>query len=201
MVQTTKRTTRSSKSSKRRGRSKSSTKLTLAQAVQKAVQQKYKVTIQSRGGRIQKKIWYACREKLGYDVSAQVKKDGRSFNASNFWKQWNGKVFPALFGDVEEPKYSAIEMATMMGQLYDTVSSEPEQALVDLLEYNQESLKRRNGNGDNGIDEEEFDEDEEEDDLLEDEEDDFDDDDEEEFEADELLEEEEDFDDEEEIEY
>lgn len=196
MVQATKRTTRSSKSSRRRSKSKSNTKLTLAKSVQRAIQQKYKVTIQSREGRIHKKVWYACREKLGYDVSAQVKKDGRSFNASNFWKQWNSNIFPGLFGDVEEPKYSAIEMAAMMGQLYDTVSSEPEQALVDLLEYNQESLKRRNGNSDNEIDEEEFDEDEE-DDLLED---DFEDD-EEEFEVDELLEEEDDFDEEEEIEY
>ncbi len=81
-------------------------------------------------------------EKLGLDIAAQVKKKGG--NKKFDWQKWNTKVFPRLFGQPDALKYPPEVGAIAMSLLYDTIRTDPEQAVADLVEFNRASLERRN---------------------------------------------------------
>ncbi|WP_196797486.1 primosomal protein [Gloeocapsa sp. PCC 7428] len=102
----------------------------------------YGVKLQLRDARVSTKIGHATREKLGLDIAAQVKKKGG--NKKFDWQRWNTKVFPRLFGQPDALKYSPEVVAIVMSLLYDTIRTDPEQAVADLVEFNRASLERRN---------------------------------------------------------
>lgn len=76
-----------------------------------------------------------------------------------------------MFGQPDALKYAPEVVAIFMSMLYDTISTDPEQAIADLVEFNRASLERRNSFQEQ--EEEELDDldDELEEDLDEDEED------------------------------
>lgn len=102
----------------------------------------YGVKLQLRDARVSTKIRHATREKLGLDIAAQVKKKGG--NKKFDWQRWNTKVFPRLFGQPDALKYPPEVVAILMSLLYDTIRTDPEQAVADLVEFNRASLERRN---------------------------------------------------------
>jgi hypothetical protein len=149
-----------------------------AQALLKSVQQlvasKYKVKLQMRDKRVSTKVGHAAREKLGLDLAAQVKKAGKQFN----WNDWNNKIFPKLFGKPDALKYEPDVIARVMSLIYDTVSTDPEQGVQDLVEFNRASLERRNAfqqvEDDDDLDDDDLDDDL--DDILDEDDDDLGDD-------------------------
>ncbi|MFW9262400.1 primosomal protein [Nostoc sp. CALU 546] len=102
----------------------------------------YGVKLQLRDSRVSTKIGHAAREKLGLDIAAQVKKKGG--NKKFDWQKWNTKLFTKLFGQPDALKYAPEVVAIFMSMLYDTISTDPEQAITDLVEFNRASLERRN---------------------------------------------------------
>ncbi|MCV3217116.1 hypothetical protein OGM63_27015 [Plectonema radiosum NIES-515] len=102
----------------------------------------YGVKLQLRDSRVSTKIGHAAREKLGLDIAAQVKKKGG--NKKFDWQKWNTKLFTKLFGQPDALKYAPEVVAIFMSMLYDTISTDPEQAIADLVEFNRASLERRN---------------------------------------------------------
>ncbi|MCU0542644.1 MAG: hypothetical protein MUE44_10680 [Oscillatoriaceae cyanobacterium Prado104] len=117
----------------------------LVKQIRNAIHKKYGVTIQRRDSRISTKIGHAAREKLGLDVQAQInKRNGRSNGKKFDWNDWNNTVFPKLFGRPDALKYDVEVIALVMGKLYDSISDNPDVAIVDLVEFNAQSLKRRN---------------------------------------------------------
>jgi hypothetical protein len=148
----------------------------LAQRIKTAIDRCYKVQISDRNQRTETKVGYAVREKLGLDVLAQLRKQGKykNGNTANFWREFNNSVFPKILGEPTELKYPVRIVAQAIALLYDSISTD--RPIEDLVEFNAQSLNRRNGNG-NGNEEtvgdlddieDDFDSDDEEiDDLLE----------------------------------
>ena len=115
---------------------------TLLKELRNLVFKEYGVKLQLRDARVSTKIGHATREKLGLDIAAQVKKKGG--NKKFDWQRWNTKVFPRLFGQPDALKYPPEVVAVLMSLLYDTIHTDPEQAVADLVEFNRASLERRN---------------------------------------------------------
>lgn len=169
----------------------------LVKIIRNAIHKKYGVTIQRRDSRVSTKVGHAAREKLGLDVQAQINKRNGNGNGKKFdWQDWNNTVFPKLLGRPDALKYDTEVVAMTMSKLYDSVSENTEMAIADLVEFNVQSLKRRNEMAkESEEDDEEFDEEDDDDEIddaldeLDDEEDeedeDEDEDDEEDFEVDE----------------
>lgn len=130
----------------------------------------YKVNLNDRKKRVALKVYHALREKMGLDLQTQVRKNNGTFD----WQKWNTKVFVLLFGKPEAPKYSAPVMAKIASYFYDTISEEPTQAVADLVEFNRQSLERRNAIQEQTEDEDLEGDDEEFDDSVLDDEDDLD---------------------------
>jgi hypothetical protein len=114
----------------------------LLEELRNLVFKEYGVKLQLRDARVSTKIGHATREKLGLDIAAQVKKKGG--NKKFDWQRWNTKVFPRLFGQPDALKYPPEVVAILMSLLYDTIRTDPEQAVADLVEFNRASLERRN---------------------------------------------------------
>ena len=114
----------------------------LLKELRNLVFKEYGVKLQLRDTRVSTKIGHATREKLGLDIAAQVKKKGG--NKKFDWQRWNTKVFPRLFGQPDALKYPPEVVAILMSLLYDTIRTDPEQAVSDLVEFNRASLERRN---------------------------------------------------------
>lgn len=114
----------------------------LLKELRNLVFKEYGVKLQLRDARVSTKIGHATREKLGLDIAAQVKKKGG--NKKFDWQRWNTKVFPRLFGQPDALKYPPEVVAILMSLLYDTIRTNPEQAVADLVEFNRASLERRN---------------------------------------------------------
>ncbi|MFH7025243.1 MAG: primosomal protein [Heteroscytonema crispum UTEX LB 1556] len=116
--------------------------LALLKELRNLIFKEYGVKLQLRDSRVSTKIGHAAREKLGLDIAAQVKK--KSGNKKFDWQKWNTKLFPKLFGQPDALKYAPEVVAIFMSMLYDTISTDLEQAIVDLVEFNRASLERRN---------------------------------------------------------
>lgn len=116
--------------------------LGLLKELRNLIFKEYGVKLQLRDSRVSTKIGHAAREKLGLDIAAQVKKKGG--NKKFDWQKWNTKLFPKLFGQPDALKYAPEVVAIFMSMLYDTISTDPEQAIADLVEFNRASLERRN---------------------------------------------------------
>lgn len=114
----------------------------LLKELRNLVFKEYGVKLQLRDARVSTKIGHATREKLGLDIAAQVKKKGG--NKKFDWQRWNTKVFPRLFGQPDALKYPPEVVAIVMSLLYDTIRTDSEQAVADLVEFNRASLERRN---------------------------------------------------------
>lgn len=99
----------------------------------------YGVTLKSRQRRIEERVYYGCREKLAYAIMGQMNGQAEKFD----WQAWN-KLFAKVFGDIDSIKYSAKFMALTISKLDDAIPEEPKEAIAALIEYNKESLKRRN---------------------------------------------------------
>ncbi|WP_445172504.1 hypothetical protein [Microcoleus sp.] len=170
----------------------------LVKQIRNTIHKKYGVTIQRRDSRISTKVGHAIREKLGLDIQAQLNKRNGNGNGKKFdWQDWNNTVFPKLVGRPDELKYDVEVVALAMSQLYDTIADNPQAAIADLMEFNAQSLKRRNelaksSEEDTEELDEDDDDDDEDDDIL-DEIDEDDDDDDEDEESDEDDDEEDDF--------
>ncbi|WP_341731878.1 hypothetical protein [Microcoleus sp. EPA2] len=170
----------------------------LVKQIRNTIHKKYGVTIQRRDSRISTKVGHAIREKLGLDIQAQLNKRNGNGNGKKFdWQEWNNTVFPKLVGRPDELKYDVEVVALAMSQLYDTIADNPQAAIADLMEFNAQSLKRRNelaksSEEDTEELDEDDDDDDEDDDIL-DEIDDDDDDEEGDEESDEDDDEEDDF--------
>ncbi|TAF02875.1 MAG: primosomal protein [Nostocales cyanobacterium] len=157
--------------------------LTLLKELRNLIFKEYGIKLQLRDSRISTKIGHAAREKLGLDIAAQVKKKGG--NKKFDWQKWNSKLFPKLFGHPDAMKYPPEVVAIFMSMLYDTISTDPEQAIADLVEFNRASLERRNS----FQEQEEEELDDLDDELDEDDDEDLDEDEEEELDEDDDLDE------------
>ena len=115
--------------------------LALLKELRNLIFKEYGVKLQLRDSRVSTKIGHAAREKLGLDIAAQVKKKGG--NKKFDWQKWNTKLFTKLFGQPDALKYAPEVVAIFMSMLYDTISTDPEQAIADLVEFNRASLERR----------------------------------------------------------
>lgn len=154
----------------------------LVKIIRNAIHKKYGVTIQRRDSRVSTKVGHATREKLGLDVQAQINKRNGNGNGKKFdWQEWNNTVFPKLFGRPDALKYDTEVVAMAMGKLYDSISENTEMAIADLVEFNVQSLKRRNEIAkESEVEDDDFDDDEDEiDDVLDELDDEEDDEDEE----------------------
>lgn len=116
--------------------------LALLKELRNLIFKEYGVKLQLRDSRVSTKIGHAAREKLGLDIAAQVKKKGG--NKKFDWQKWNTKLFTKLFGQPDALKYAPEVVAIFMSMLYDTINTDPEQAIADLVEFNRASLERRN---------------------------------------------------------
>lgn len=116
--------------------------LALLKELRNLIFKEYGVKLQLRDSRVSTKIGHAAREKLGLDIAAQVKK--KAGNKKFDWQKWNTKLFPKLFGQPDALKYAPEVVAIFMSMLYDTISTDPDQAIADLVEFNRASLERRN---------------------------------------------------------
>lgn len=117
----------------------------LVKQIRNTIHKKYGVTIQRRNSRISTKVGHAIREKLGLDIQAQLNKRNGNGNGKKFdWQEWNNTVFPKLVGRPDELKYDVEVVALAMSQLYDSIAENPQAAIADLMEFNAQSLKRRN---------------------------------------------------------
>ncbi len=140
----------------------------LVKQIRNTIHKKYGVTIQRRDSRISTKVGHAIREKLGLDIQAQLNKRNGNGNGKKFdWQEWNNTVFPKLVGRPDELKYDVEVVALAMSQLYDSIAENPQAAIADLMEFNAQSLKRRNELAKSSEeDTEELDDDDEDDDIL-----------------------------------
>lgn len=130
----------------------------LLEEVRNAIYKSFKVKLQTRDKRIAIKVGHATKEKLGLDIAAQVRKSGKQMN----WDKWNNQVFPKLFGRPDALDYDVEVVALCMAMLYDVFELDVNQAIKGLVEFNQESLKKRNDyKKENETDDEDDDEDEE----------------------------------------
>ncbi|NES97517.1 MAG: hypothetical protein F6K32_20315 [Desertifilum sp. SIO1I2] len=117
----------------------------LVKAIRNLIHKKYGVTIQRRDSRVSTKVGHAVREKLGLDIQAQINKRNGNGNGRKFdWQEWNNTTFPKLFGRPDALKHDVEVVALFMSKLYDTISGTTEGAIADLVEFNVQSLKRRN---------------------------------------------------------
>lgn len=136
--------------------------------VRTTILKKFGVKIQLREKRLQTKIGHATKEKLGLDIAAQLKKNGKTMN----WQRWNNEVFPALFGQPDALRHDIQVIALVMAKLYDVFELDPTEAIKGLVKFNQESLAKRNSynkqDESDDFDDLDSDEDEEEDDSEED---------------------------------
>ncbi|WP_143171202.1 hypothetical protein [[Phormidium ambiguum] IAM M-71] len=136
--------------------------------VRTTILKKFGVKIQLREKRLQTKIGHATKEKLGLDIAAQLKKNGKTMN----WQRWNNEVFPALFGQPDALRHDIQVIALVMAKLYDVFELDPQEAIKGLVKFNQESLAKRNSynkqDDEDDFDDLDSDEDEEEDDSEED---------------------------------
>jgi hypothetical protein len=104
-----------------------------------AIAKFFTVALRDRDQRQSTKVGYAAREILGNDLSAMLKKNGKTLD----WTRFN-KFFAHVFGEPEDLKYSPRVIAALMAQLFDRFSLDVDVAIEQLVEVNRESLDRRN---------------------------------------------------------
>jgi hypothetical protein len=104
-----------------------------------AIAKYFTVALRDRDQRQSTKVGYAAREILGNDLSAMLKKHGKTLD----WTRFN-KFFAYVFGEPEDLKYSPRVIAALMAQFFDRFSLDPDVAIEQLVEVNRESLDRRN---------------------------------------------------------
>jgi hypothetical protein len=104
-----------------------------------AIAKYFTVALRDRDQRQSTKVGYAAREILGNDLSAMLKKQGKTLD----WTRFN-KFFAHVFGEPEDLKYSPRVIAALMAQFFDRFSLDPDVAIEQLVEVNRESLDRRN---------------------------------------------------------
>jgi hypothetical protein len=104
-----------------------------------AIAKFFTVALRDREQRQSTKVGYAAREILGNDLSAMLKKNGKTLD----WTRFN-KFFAHVFGEPEDLKYSPRVIAALMAQLFDRFSLDVDVAIEQLVEFNRESLDRRN---------------------------------------------------------
>jgi hypothetical protein len=104
-----------------------------------AIAKFFTVPLRDREQRQSTKVGYAAREILGNDLSAMLKKNGKTLD----WNRFN-KFFAHVFGEPEDLKYSPRVIAALMAQLFDRFSLDVDIAIEQLVEFNRESLDRRN---------------------------------------------------------
>ena len=150
MVTSRKRTTKSNGNGQKNSTAQSASEMTaskLAQRIRSAIKQTYKVQIATRDERLATKVGHAAREKLGKDIQAQLDKQRRNGNGKNIsfnWREWNATIFPKILGEPDHLQYPVETVADAMSLLYDSISEGTEGAIADLVQFNAESLKRRN---------------------------------------------------------
>ena len=115
----------------------------LAKQIRSVVYKHFKVLLPTREEQQLKSLAYGAKDKLGRAIARMVAKKNGTMN----WKLWNEKIFPALFGDLSKNevklKHSAEVIALAIARLFDGISEEAEQAIADLIAYNQESFNSR----------------------------------------------------------
>jgi hypothetical protein len=111
----------------------------LAAQLPLAIAKYFTVALRERDQRQSTKVGYAAREILGNDLSAMLKKHGKTLD----WTRFN-KFFAYVFGEPEDLKYSPRVIAALMAQFFDRFSLDPDVAIEQLVEVNRESLDRRN---------------------------------------------------------
>jgi hypothetical protein len=104
-----------------------------------AIGKYFTVALRDRDQRQSTKVGYAAREILGNDLSAMLKKNGKTLD----WTRFN-KFFAHVFGEPEDLKYSPRVIAALMAQFFDRFSLDVDVAIEQLVEFNRESLDRRN---------------------------------------------------------
>jgi hypothetical protein len=112
---------------------------TLTAQLPQAIAKYFTVALRDRDQRQSTKVGYAAREILGNDLSAMLKKQGKTLD----WTRFN-KFFAHVFGEPEDLKYSPRVIAALMAQFFDRFSLDPDVAIEQLVEVNRESLDRRN---------------------------------------------------------
>ncbi|MGB3204770.1 MAG: hypothetical protein WBB28_07285 [Crinalium sp.] len=114
-----------------------------AQQIRSVVYKQFKVALPTREQQQLKSLAYGAKDKLGRAIARMVAKKNGTMN----WKLWNEKVFPFLFGELGQTevklKHSAEVIALAISHLFDGISQEAEQAIADLIAYNQESFNSR----------------------------------------------------------
>ena len=115
----------------------------LAKQIRSVVYKHFKVALPTREEQQLKSLAYGAKDKLGRAIARMVAKRNGKMN----WELWNNRIFPALFGDLSKTevklKYSAETIALAMARLFDGISEEAEEAIRDLIAYNQESFNSR----------------------------------------------------------
>ncbi|AFZ11360.1 hypothetical protein Cri9333_0386 [Crinalium epipsammum PCC 9333] len=150
----------------------------LAKQIRSVVYKHFKVLLPTREEQQLKSLAYGAKDKLGRAIARMVAKKNGKMN----WELWNNRIFPALFGDLSKTevklKYSAETIALAIARLFDGISEEAEEAIKDLIAYNQESFNSRQKpeTDDEALEEIDLDLDDE--DTLDSDDDDLDDDDE-----------------------
>ncbi|MGB3206172.1 MAG: hypothetical protein WBB28_14375 [Crinalium sp.] len=152
----------------------------LAKQIRSVVYKHFKVLLPTREEQQLKSLAYGAKDKLGRAIARMVAKKNGKMN----WELWNNRIFPALFGDLSKTevklKYSAEVIALAIARLFDGISEEAEEAIKDLIAYNQESFNSRQKpeTDDEALEEIDLDLDDEDEDTLDSDDDDLDDDDE-----------------------
>lgn len=147
MVKATRRTAQSERKNGSRTSAKAATAEAIAQRICTAIKRKYGIDLATRSTRLSTKVGHACREKLGKDIQAQVDKQRRSGNGNGKsfdWKEWNTTIFPKILGEPDGLQYPVEAVAEAMAIIYDTISTDTNSAIADLVEFNVKSLQRRN---------------------------------------------------------
>ena len=115
----------------------------LAKQIRSVVYKHFKVLLPTREEQQLKSLAYGAKDKLGRAIARMVSKNNGKMN----WDLWNNRIFPALFGDLSKSevklKYSAETIALAIARLFDGISEEAEEAIRDLIAYNQESFASR----------------------------------------------------------
>jgi hypothetical protein len=115
-----------------------------------SIQTKYKVKLPLRQKRMSEKVGYACRELLGYDLQAKLRKAGKPFD----WKKYNDGFFAKIFGEPDKLKYPPEVMVAIWSRIFNWISTDTEEGIAQLVEYNRQSQQKRNGRSQETDDEE-----------------------------------------------
>lgn len=111
----------------------------LAKRLRAAISKHFGVAIPMRDERASLKVGHAIRELVGLDINAKLQKSNQRLD----WNKYN-KFFAAMFGEPDALKYDPEVIAVMASKIYEWISANPDEGVAQLVEYNRESLKRRN---------------------------------------------------------